>query len=108
MPYIIFQMQFCFLLSITFQIHYIFNFSGGGKVERIKSTLSTDHSTSDTSQQVYFGSQMARKSEHSGLNDSLLEQQGETKTEAAPDVASSKGNALLLRKEPLFVFMFID
>ncbi|XP_042902932.1 protein unc-80 homolog [Parasteatoda tepidariorum] len=41
---------------------------GGGKVERLKSTVSTDHS-SDTSQQAGFLYQMSRKSEHSGLND---------------------------------------
>lgn len=76
------------------------NSIGGGKVERIKSTVSTDRSTSDTSQQVGFFSQMARKSEHSGLNENVPDTQDAKKTEGTSEVTSSKGNALLLSKCP--------
>lgn len=74
------------------------NLIGGGKVERIKSTVSTDHSTSDTSQQVGFFSQMARKSEHSGLNENVPDTQDAKRTGETSEVTSSKGNALLLSK----------
>ncbi|KFM72578.1 Protein unc-80-like protein, partial [Stegodyphus mimosarum] len=63
---------------------------GGGKVERLKSTVSTDHSTSDTSQQVGFMYQATRHSEHSGLNQP--EQPSETKEN--PPEGSSRGSPL--------------
>ncbi|KAG8197196.1 hypothetical protein JTE90_011351 [Oedothorax gibbosus] len=53
---------------------------GGGKVERLKSTISTDHS-SDTSQQVGFLYQMTKRSEHSGLHDNPTDQKCDVKTD---------------------------
>lgn len=93
--------MYVYIYSIVYYVYIaviLFIFVGGGKVERIKSTVSTDHSTSDTSQQVGFFSQMARKSEHSGLNENVPDTHDALKTEETSEVTSSKGNALLLSK----------
>lgn len=46
---------------------------------------------------------MARKSEHSGLNENVPDTQDAKKIEGTSEVTSSKGNALLLRKCPLWI-----
>ncbi|XP_054724860.1 protein unc-80 homolog [Uloborus diversus] len=69
---------------------------GGSKVERLKSTVSTDHS-SDTSQQVGFLYQMTRRSEHSGFSD-LPEQPGETRIELSQGAMPNKANPLFFKR----------
>ncbi|GIY32002.1 protein unc-80 [Caerostris extrusa] len=69
----------------------------GGKVERLKSTVSTDHSTSDTSQQVGFLYQMTRRSEHSGLNDNPSEQKTEMKHDIPPPTEPPKASVPFIR-----------
>lgn len=81
--------------------------TGGGKVERIKSTVSTDHSTSDTSQQVGFYCQVPKRSEHSGLNDNVPESQSEAKLSGGSQEKTNRETSLLLSKSLCFIIMLL-
>lgn len=81
-------------------LHFLSPILGGGKVERLKSTISTDHS-SDTSQQVGFLYQMTKRSEHSGLHDNPTDQKYDVKTDtvqAAEPVRSRKTSIPFISK----------
>lgn len=73
-------------------LNFLYIILGGGKVERLKSTISTDHS-SDTSQQVGFLYQMTKRSELSGLNDNPSDQKCDVKTDT-PQAAEPRKTSI--------------
>lgn len=73
-------------------LNFLYIILGGGKVERLKSTVSTDHS-SDTSQQVGFLYQMTKRSELSGLNDNPSDQKCDVKTDT-PQAAEPRKTSI--------------